>query len=202
MTAEVRAVLDYATEHQTRLSRLIVEVGAGDGDYLSHAQALIDGHDWWAVLVEPDDRAFASLHDRYVGRSKVVCQHAAVGTEHGRATLHRGTDWSVSHLDGTATHVQAAYTQEQETLVLPLAAVLATCPTAGILSIDTEGMDTAILETFLTGEHTCPLPQFLIIEGNTEEERQKQQYVAVLHDYYPIGLVEPNQIFVRGERLP
>jgi FkbM family methyltransferase len=198
VTAEVQACLDYAAEVHVPLSKLIVEVGAGDGEYLSHSKALIE-RDWWALLVEPDERAFAELHRRYVGRSKVAYLHAAVGTEHGRAILHRGTDWSVSHLEGTATHVAARYTEQQETLVLPLADLLAIAPTAGILSIDAEGMDTAILKAFLEAGHDAPLPQFLIIEGNTRAEQNTQAALAAIHGYRLIDTVEPNQIFALEE---
>ncbi len=85
MTEEIRTILDYAHDNHMRLSKCIVEVGAGDGDYLSHAQALIDTEGWWAKLVEPDPRAFASLVERYGRKDNVVCCKIRSGATTARA---------------------------------------------------------------------------------------------------------------------
>lgn len=195
MTQEIRTILDYANDNHVRLSKCIVEVGAGDGDYLSHAQTLIDEEGWWAKLIEPDPRAFASLVERYGRKDNVVCCNVAVGEEYGQAQLQQGRDWSVSHLEGTASHVHAAYTEEYKVWVYPLEDIL-DAPLAGILSIDTEGMDTTILKTFLESDHAIPWPQFLLIEGNNPEEQVAQRTIATTHGYVPIAVVQPNQIFV------
>ena len=199
MTQEIRTILDYAHDNHMRLSKCIVEVGAGDGDYLSHAQALIDDEGWWAKLIEPDPRAFAALIERYSQTDSVVCCNIAVGERYGQALLQQGRDWSVSHLEGTTSHVHAAYTEEYTVWVYPLEDIL-DAPLAGILSIDAEGMDTAILKMFLESDHRIPWPQFLLIEGNTTDEQTAQRILATTHGYTPIAVVEPNQIFAyRGD---
>ncbi len=79
--------------------------------------------------------------------------------------------------------------------VYPLEDIL-DAPLAGILSIDTEGMDTKILKAFLESEHAIPWPQFLMIEGNTPDEQVAQRLLAMTHGYAPIAVIPPNQMFV------
>jgi len=93
------------------------------------------------------------------------------------------------------SHVHAAYTDSYKVWVYPLEDIL-DAPLAGILSIDTEGMDTKILKTFLDSDHRIPWPQFLLIEGNTPDEQVAQRLLAMTHGYAPIAVIPPNQMFV------
>lgn len=64
-------------------SRWCVDLGAGDGLFISNTWRIINQDKWSAVLIEADDANFNVLTERYRDRSDIHCLHEFVALDNG-----------------------------------------------------------------------------------------------------------------------
>lgn len=80
-----------------------VEVGANDGDQHDHIAALIRGHSWRGVMVEPVPYVFARLRENYGDLERVTLENAAIADADGARPFY--------HLAPVADHVEEGLPQ-------------------------------------------------------------------------------------------
>ena len=136
--------------------KFFVEVGAGHPTILSNVAALIDAFGWKGIRVDPNPE-FAALH-RVTEREGVVFVEAAIGkADYDEMTLVMAGELSTRvDLAGSDVHaaerrraiksglVQQVHVRRLDSLLREIGAP----KHLGYLSIDTEGSELEVLETF------------------------------------------------------
>lgn len=72
-------------------NRWCVDIGAGDGRFISNSWRPINEEKWSAVLIEADDQNFTVLKQRYAQRADVHCLHEFVTPENNLDKLLAST---------------------------------------------------------------------------------------------------------------
>ncbi len=134
----------------------LLDIGANDGKTFSNSLALIE-KGWYGSLIEPSAKVIGKLRALHKGNKRVVIFFCAVGTETGNAIFHD----SGAHLPdkSDAALLSTMVTEEKEkwqtaveynetnTMVYTIADLFHNRQLKfDFISIDAEGMDTAILK--------------------------------------------------------
>ena len=164
--------------------RILVDVGAHDGAFLSNSLPFIQ-EGWEAVLIEPHPALFAKLAERHSGNHRVRCLQKACGDAPGRLPLYVSKDahLSMSTLctDDTPWFREHRGTEIIEVEVEALTDILAAQHVPNnfpLLLIDAEGMDYEVLlgldpERFRP--HVILTEEY---EGNAEKHRAKYELLS------------------------
>jgi FkbM family methyltransferase len=158
--------------------KLIVDVGANDGFLASNSYPFIT-RGWQAILIEPHPGVFRRLETRYKDNPNVTTVNLACADVAGRLPLFMGKEEHTGSYSTLSTEDSAWFRQTRtdrfvEVNVERLNTILTQnqCPQdIGILSVDTEGFDYAVL----AGLDFCQFRPRIII---TEDEKADQQEVA------------------------
>lgn len=165
------------------IEQLIVDIGAGDGLFLSNSRYFIE-QGWEAILVEPNRDIFPHLLKNSEGFPKVTCLNVAIDEAHGNRRLTNERHFTHGKLtDGDGIPCVCIRFEH-----------LNICKPIGILSIDAEGMDTPILLQALAEQ----LPQIIIVEANYESERVKQANILE-QNYNLINTLSVNTVWLRKD---
>lgn len=130
-----------------------IDIGANDGVLTSNSRYLI-GQDWTTVLVEPNPEMVSLLKNQYGERGGVLICDKAVSDQQGKMTLHGhpAEDRATTRLMSSFYPMGARNKWEVE--VITFKDLIANYPSVfdngiGILSVDTEGHDIAVLRSML-----------------------------------------------------
>jgi len=135
----------HALPHQP--FHIIFDVGANIGQSASwflrdYAEACI-----WCF--EPSAQLYAGLKNRYANNPRVTCEHCAIGSSGGEATLIQTANSSMFHLSGNATVLPPGVTAigSEGVRVMTLDDYCSRCGIDHVdfLKIDTEGHDLEVL---------------------------------------------------------
>lgn len=168
--------------------KLVVDIGAADGQTFSNSRLFIE-NGWRGVLVEPYAPNFAKLVALYQNTPGVMLCRVAVAD-------YDGTGKMVQVGDTLQTRFIAAADGDIEVVSVKRFWSQNIHAEAGLLTIDTEGMDGAILRQLL--QETVARPWFIIAESLTQRDRTLQLEVTK-HDYHLLTVRDLNLIWVRRD---
>jgi len=184
---------------------LAVEFGALDGVTNSATHLLVTQLGWVGLWIEPNPDTYRKLVRNVQARKyNVETLNIAIDTEAGPATFYpcRSTAAYSSLLPGTARTYKLARTArygEPVTIMRKRLVDVLDGREAGVIVIDTEGRDTAIVEDMMqSGVRPC----IVMVEGVSDQERARQ--AAALTPAYMMVWERPdhlNRIYVRTELL-
>ena len=184
---------NYIKENNLKIINRIVDVGAGDGTFLSNSRFFIESKRWEAYLIEGQLEQCNQMLELWKDKDMVHIMNAIVAEKVYPAHLELPHHWSLSTLKRDDKFTQNNnLTKTLSNMFRDLK--IKTC---GILSVDIEGMDVKVIEEFLL--HSICRPQIIIIEGNTIEERIKEKSVIEKEGYKLINTLNVNQIFIKKE---
>src|SRR5690348_4118199 len=90
---------NYLTHSKLLMHKFIVDIGAGDGIFLSNSRMLIDKYSFDALLVEPSDYQYFMLADLYrlhaPQNSVILCEQAAVAGEKYKYKIEKNGHWTI-----------------------------------------------------------------------------------------------------------
>jgi FkbM family methyltransferase len=135
-----RDVLERFFEKKT--GGLLVEVGAADGTDNSHTAFLIDEYNWTAVLIEPHPQYFHVLSEHYALCDRVYLVNKAIHKEEG---LH---DFYLSGQISRLDYIKSAPKVRVDCVRLDNLLKSLKIDRIDFLSVDAEGMDLVVLDTF------------------------------------------------------
>ena len=178
---EEQVIYDYFANKTKSIHHILLDIGANDGRTFSNSLRLIE-LGWYAVLVEPSERAQQALQALHGHNPRVHLIKAAIGLETGTATLHE----SGHHLPDKSDHALLSSLKPEETErwrrarveftdvevdVITYQELLQRCGYTGFdfITIDAEGMDLEILVQ-IDLSHTG----LLCIEWNSNHEVREQ----------------------------
>lgn len=153
-SGEIRKLYPIIEDHP---SRLVVDVGANDGEKFSNSRSLIQ-LGWRGILIEPNPHTYQKLHNLYKGSESVITFEGALSNFMGTTKLyadHEGmeglslgstietdeNDWSKKVINR-----QSYVDVRTETLSNVILHTGYTNRNFALLSVDTEGHDTEVLE--------------------------------------------------------
>lgn len=187
-----------------RLQPLVVDVGASDGYYNSNSYDLIASYGWDGILFEPQDEILEKAKEYHATRLDKIClQPCAISEHEGTVVLfgHKNDG------DGTKTlnHGASLLKTNANPMVRPAASMsyktfvsIIDLSGVGVLSIDTEGYDSNILQGIFT--ITDKRPDVIITERFYPYGSKKLHVKTVLleQDYNCVydGI---DQIYVRKD---
>lgn len=180
---------DYLVTRGIMVEPLVVDVGAGDGTFLSNSRYFIETYGYHGLLIEPHYQAFKKLKSLYEDNDDVKCVKAAVAAKEFKYLLYldSGEHWSLARLHKS----KSKKAKKTRTLVDILKEHKV--EDIGILSIDTEGYDTQILAGLLRDSDIRP--SVVIIEANDDQEGSNQRDL-LSGEYDLIRTMGVNQIFI------
>jgi len=186
-------IWNYIQKHGLEVEPYFIELGACDGKLRSNCRLFAE-QGWGGVCIEANPEYFAKLFKLYMD-SEIETINAAILP----SILEKGVvPFRIypSHVDHSGIH---KYPKFDECVTVEVDAIyyedLPKHP-IGLISIDLEGIDTAVLTDILLSEHK---PEFVIIESNNMEERRHQ--VDLLNiDYDIINILDVNTIWHRREQ--
>ena len=178
-------IYNYICKKNIECHKSIIEIGACDGVHLSNAKYFIDKN-WEAYLVEPSNFYWNDLVENYKENFKVTSFKNAIFHNNQNVRFFenkKSIDHSKISDKGYIVEGITYYELIKRTKLKDI----------GIVSIDTEGMDTPILSQLL--QHHIK-PKFVIIESNVMSERRKQ--INLINNHYDlINVLNVNMIWVR-----
>ena len=179
----------YLLENRIFVPATIIDLGAGDGDYISNSKLFIETYGYSGILVEVDPQPFEKLKAKYQSNKKIEVVNKAVDkTVHGYDLVFHG-DWSLNTIKRNT---------KSENKTIRLSDIVNKAKEIGILSIDIEGLDFDVINEMLL--HSQVRPWIIIIEGNDEIEREKQRNI-LLKEYDLLATCNVNQIFTKKDIL-
>lgn len=186
---EDEVIAEYLVKKKIMVEPLIVDVGAGDGEFISNSKYIIEKYPYKALLIEPNDQPFRLLKKFYKDNNRVeVLQTAVAGRVFPyKLTQKLGSHWSTAQVRKS----NAKGAKETETLSNILEA--RGISKIGILSLDTEGLDTEIVAELL--RNTKIRPEVIIIESKDDKDALEQEEILAL-EYRRFGKFGVNQIFI------
>ena len=193
---EINLLVNWLKERDINLRPLIVDIGAGDGEYYSNSEYFIEKLAWDAVLIDGLPSNCEKLADKYLGDSGIkgdVQIHDLLVSDKVEEVFFEEDPkhWSLSK-------IQRDKKPNNRTSTLSDIFIDLRISTPGILSIDIEGMDTKVLFEFFMN---CNIrPQVIIIEGNEFKDMIAQSEFLRSSGYDFVGGVFPNQIFIKGSK--
>jgi FkbM family methyltransferase len=157
--------------------QVVVEVGANDGMRHSNSYPFI-ASGWSGILIEPNPEVYAELAGRYRDHPRVQTLNYACAEAPGKLPLFLGKDGAAGEYatlctDDTDYYRQTRTRQSVEVTVERLTTLLerARCPRDfGILSVDTEGYDYAVLSGL---DFARFKPRIVITEDENSSDEMK-----------------------------
>lgn len=197
---EQRIILRFFTELKQPYTRYFVDAGAFDGIVGSNSRALFE-LGWSGMVIEPNPRAFKRLAELYKDEPRVTCvnmalsNHSESGVEMlfsiGPAGIKEEDQWQygqVSTLHGAFAEefrrdhgYQYAPSRVDLTTLAELMATHQTPPDLGFLSIDCEGEDLNVLQSFDLNQFR---PRLLCVECDDRSRHIYQGYLQGRYKYY------------------
>lgn len=174
------------------IPHIIVDIGAFDGVTISNSRMFIE-KGWKGYLFEPFKPTYDKLVRNMHGFDNAMCLNVAVADRDGTQYLHRGgegedTQLYVSDIKSDTPVITSTVKTLVESNAIPRE--------IGILSIDTEGTDTEILDGIFAERI---YPAFIIIESNDQSSRLLQIELAHANGYHLLNILDMNCIFVRND---
>jgi FkbM family methyltransferase len=163
--------------------RSVIDIGAHDGLLGSNSRRLIE-QGWYGILVEPVPSVFRSLEKNYSGFQSVRLIQAACSDKKGTAHIQIGRDGAQGQMSSLSKDPMIAgnlSTQavEVQTTTLPdLIAENQISEDFGILLVDTEGWDFAVLKTL---ERTTARPRIIVTEEFAPTNCDKYHFLTRLN---------------------
>jgi FkbM family methyltransferase len=147
---------------------VFVEIGAGDGVYLSNTKYLEEAHSWSGILCEPNPDHHASIEEN---RSAILCKDAIVGRGGGTASFFITANPYLSRLEGEFAadlHDALGNRRDAKKIDVQTTAFDTMCENYGLsfidfVSIDTEGSELEVLNGISFEKWRIPL---LCVEHN------------------------------------
>lgn len=182
-------IVQYIHNSDMGVYPLVVDVGAGDGLFLSNSRLFIQRYGFGGILIEPTEEQFFQLKDLYEvypPTKPVRCINSAISDSIYPYQINRQKHWTLNHIEENQG-------SEKKTVTLSKVIEDENVPMVGILSIDTEGMDISILKEFITNSKIRP--QFILIEGPSDVAR-KEILSILKQDYIYLATFSFNHLFV------
>lgn len=179
----------YLLENRIFIPPMIVDVGAGDGDYISNSKLFIETYEYSGILVEVDPEQYEKLKNKYKDNSKIETVNRAVAKTIYPYTIVFNGDWSLNTIKRDTN---------SNTKTIKLSNIVEKAQEIGILSIDIEGLDTEVLNEMLL--HSKVRPWIIIIEGNNPQDQEKQREL-LKKEYTLYQTCNVNQIFINNNIL-
>ena len=189
-SGESKWICDYLVARRIMVEPFIVDVGAGDGEYISNSRYVLQSFGYKGLMIEMNPVPFKALKRLYKDSENVECLQAAVaGKKYGYVAYDASeTHWSLSTLKKSKSK------KSKETMLLSEIFEEREIEEVGILSIDVEGLDTEILAELLKSSKVRP--EIVIVEGNSPEEQAKQKDL-LLEEYELLKVFKGvNQAFI------
>lgn len=172
---------DYIFKNKIEINKLFVDIGAGDGLFLSNSRFFIESG-WKAILVEPNRNVFIQLLENSK-HYPVACFNYGISEKIGKRYLQEDGHYTQHTVtDSVTAHEIECVTFEDLNIAEQI----------GILSIDTEGYDIEVLNQCL---EICK-PTIIIIEGNTQELRDTEAEILLRNGYKLINTFDVNTIWI------
>lgn len=174
-----------------KMPHIVVDIGAGDGKFLSNTKLFIEKYKFGGLMIEPSDEPFELLKKEYENNKDIICLQEAISDVEKPYVMQDGNMNGIVHW----TLKNVLYTREGERRTLRLPNVLKKyeMTDVGILSIDTEGHDTRILEDLIYNSDIRPS---IIITEFLSGEMCVSNIELLSEDYLEANRVEYNQIFI------
>jgi FkbM family methyltransferase len=152
----------------------VVDVGAFDGKHLSNTYYFIKHHKWSGIMVEPLPDNFHALQRTYANKPGVICVNKACSGAAGTAKLFLASHGGMATLstDDIEWFRQVKTNQVLEVPTDTLTNILAehNCPADfSILSVDTEGLDLAVLTSLDFNRFS---PRIIVTEGYINDDEK------------------------------
>lgn len=191
-----------------KLEKVVVDAGAGDGEYQSISRFWIKEQGFWAYLFDALESNVEKLSRLYKDEKRVHVDTPPVvlsDIDYNKVVFQENPyHWSLSRVSEVAGPDEVLRTTRR--LSSLLSSYYIGPVDVGILSIDVEGSDAKILKEMLEADWT---PQIIIIEANTCIEQSEQDEIFAAYKsrnylsegYKFIGGISPNRIFARESFL-
>jgi FkbM family methyltransferase len=178
-------LFDWIAKNNPNISKIIVDIGAYDGQFFSNSCAFIEAG-WSGLLIEPHPESYKALREKYKDNQNVCTINAAVSDSTDAFYLSKEAHPTHSKLTNKETDIKCRIIDSSYIIDIE------DIKKIGILSIDAEGCDTEILRNVLM----CSSPEIIIIEANTKEDRTEQ--IKLLSGKYElISTMDVNTIWAK-----
>jgi FkbM family methyltransferase len=186
---EDKFLVEYLLTRRIMVEPLIVDVGAGDGKFISNSRYILEHFPYKALLIEPSGAPFRDAEKLYKKNKNVtVIQTAVAGRPFQYKVYHKlRSHWSLDEVRKSNAK-NAQYTQTLTEIFKEQG-----IEKVGILSLDTEGFETGILAEMLT--NSTVRPEIIIVEAQDEADAYEQESILTL-EYRKIKTMGVNQIFI------
>jgi FkbM family methyltransferase len=166
-------------------SGVFVEIGAGDGVYLSNTKFLEESYGWSGILCEPNPNHHGHIESH---RTSKLCKDAIVGIGSGTATLLVTENSYLSRLEGDfASDLHDALGNrrdakriEVQTLAFDLMCEQHELTHIDFLSVDTEGSELSLLKGISLDRWRIPL---VCVEHNHTTNALEIYHHMLSHGY-------------------
>lgn len=174
-----------------RIPQVVVDVGAGDGMFLSNSHLFIGHYGWEGYLFEPTEDPYQSLIELYKDNDKVRCFPIALTEKRMAYSMQQG--WMGSETHWTLSNVKDDPESKLITNRLSDFIKVNRIRDIGLLTIDAEGSDTGILRDLV--KNSKIRPHIICIES-LSSEMDKEHCEILEKNYYLYNQIQFNQIFV------
>jgi len=178
---------EYLVQKQIYVEPMFVDVGAGDGEYLSNSKEIIELYDYKGLMIEMNSTVFRKLKALYSENKKVVCINEAIAATEYSYLMTNESHWSLNKVRKNKS--KGAKMTKKLSKILKEQKI----KRIGILSLDIEGLETEVLAELL--QNTDIQPEVIIIEANNEKEASIQRDL-LSGSYDLIKRMGVNQIFI------
>lgn len=184
----------YLTEGKIVLPQTVVDVGAGDGLFLSNSRLFTQVNGFDALLIEPTPEQFfqlKDLYDTYPVHGFVKCVNEAVSDRKYKYSLETKGHWTVNRIVENPEG-------ENETKLLSELLKEHKFEDVGLLSIDIEGLDIPVLRELIT--NSAIRPSLILIEG--PHEGSLDEIKAILgEEYVYLNTFSFNHLFIHKKHV-
>jgi FkbM family methyltransferase len=188
---------------------VFVEVGAYDGLRWSHTIGLVEKN-WRGLLVEPNPVTFKNLMNNLGYNTNLALVNCAIGAP-GTLDLYLAHAISTTSKETAETYKECGWYSGNENKVtvpsVPLDALLREVHVPrefDLLSVDTEGTELQVLETF---EISYWLPKLCVVEVSQQHETKGfgKQATSINEYFANAGYIliysgEVNNVYLRGTK--
>lgn len=186
---EIYELMEYIRLNNINVPKYVVDVGCGDGIYLSNSRHLIIRAGWKGLLIDGNKEQIANCKSYYSSVDGVFVHQAIVTDIPQHGYLSNIPDWSIS------SFISSSNDNDERTYTLSSIINHFVNEPIGLLSIDIEGYDTVVIKEFLSNTNIYPM--FIIIEHNTSEHEIEQSKIISSYGYKDIFHNKINTIWSR-----
>lgn len=187
---EDRFIERLINNYSLKIPRQFIDIGASDGRHANNCRRFAD-LEWAGAFIEPAPEQFAELKKNCGGYKLCQCVAAAVSDADGEAEF-RYFPKNPDHSTLIPGKSGKRHTVTSMTYGSMLEKVNMRGRQAGIVSIDTEGLEVPIVKGMLQSK---PLPVFVILESNDPDSRQ-EQIMLMNPEYHLITVFNVNMVWV------